>query len=269
MIDVVVPAHPKDFDVLRLSVRSALRHLVPVRRVVVVSPERFSYDDARVEWVPEPSLPALPALSDLRLRRPELETRAAWIYQQLLKLGAAAYVPGLTDRFLAMDADVVFLRRVEFGPALPRFPYSRATELHPPYLETYARLTGEPAQQGHSFVAHHMLFDQDFLGDLLSTIAERHGMPWYWAVVDAADPLQGSSLGEWDLYGQWVLSRHPDQAVHRQVFWKDARTVPGPWARALLGLDFDFVAAHNYAREGRLVRAWHVGKRLAAELAAR
>lgn len=269
MIDVVVPAHPKDFDVLRLSIRSMLRHLVSIQRIIVVAPEAFAFDDPRVAWMPEPAPPAMPTLEDVRSRRPELGSRAPWIYQQLLKLGAPSYIPDLAERFLAIDADVVFLRRVAFDPELGRFPYSRATELNPPYLDAYTKLTGEPAQAGYSFVAHHMLFDQQFLEELLKIVAGRHGVPWFWAIVDAANPCEASSIGEWDLYGHWVLSHHPGDAVHRQLFWKDARTVPGPWARAALGMDYDFVAAHNYARERRLPRAWHVAKRLLAELVAR
>jgi hypothetical protein len=269
VIDAVVPAHPKDFDVLRLAVRSLLRHVVPLRRVVVVSSQPFSYRDERVVSVPEPALPTFPSLAEVRARRPELGDRVGWIYQQLLKLGAPEYVPHLSERFLAMDADVIFLRRVSFGPELPRFPYSRATELNRPYLDAYRRLTGETAVEGHSFVAHHMLFDQSILAGLVAAIASRHDLPWYWSYTDTADPEQASSVGEWDIYGQWALAHHFGESVHRQVFWKDTRTVPGVLARAALGLEFDFVAAHNYARESRGGRAWHIAKRVVAEVVSR
>jgi hypothetical protein len=269
VIDVVVPCHPKDFDVLRLAVRSLLRHVDPVGRVVVVSAQRFATGDARVEWVPEPALPVFPSLADVQARRPELRGRAAWVYQQLLKLGAPEYVPDLSARFLVVDADVVFLRRVSFGPELPAFPFSRATELNASYLEAYRRLTGDEAREGHSFVAHHMLFDAELLSGLKDAISAHHGLPWYWGYVDAVDPADTSSIGEWDAYGQWVLAHHPEAALHRQLFWRDMRTVPGPWARASFGLEYDFLAAHNYAREPRRARAWHVAKRLAGELVAR
>jgi hypothetical protein len=269
VIDAVVPAHPKDFDLLRLAVRSLLRHVVPLRRVVVVSSQPFSYRDDRVVSLAEPALPVFPSLGEVRKRRPELGDRAAWIYQQLLKLGAPEYVPDLSERFLAVDADVVFLRRVSFGPELPRFPYSRATELNRPYLEAYRRLTGEEPIDGQSFVAHHMLFDRFILADLLAAISARHDLPWHWAYTDAADPEQASSVGEWDLYGQWALAHHPGESAHRQVFWKDTRTVPGLLARATVGLDFDFVAAHKWARESRADRAWHAAKRVVAEVVKR
>lgn len=263
MIDVVVPVHEKDFGVLRHSVRSILRHIVPLGRVYVVSKQPFEVHDDRVEWVAEPSPPVFPSLEDVRTRwngRPE---RAGWVYQQLLKLGAPEYIPELSPRFLMVDSDVVFLRQVRWDTQA-RYPYSRATELHPPYEAAYRQLTGREPLAGNSFTAHHVLFDREYLAELLAAIEALHGEPWHQACVAAAAGDE-SGLNEQDLYGHWVLAMHPAEAEHRQLHWRDVRTVPGPFGRAVIGLDYDFVAAHRYLRQSRLLRVRGTAARIAAE----
>jgi Family of unknown function (DUF6492) len=272
VIDVVIPAHAKDFAVLRHAVRSVLRHVTPLGRVYVVSQTRFSWPGERVTWVPEPSSPGFLALEDVHLRwpeqHPETVHRAGWVYQQILKLGAGEYIEDLSPRFLAMDADVVFLRRVSFGEELGRFPYSRATEYHEPYAAAYRQLVGEEPPGGQSFVAHHMLFDRALLAELCETIAQRHATPWQRAYLDSVEFAEPSGIGEWDTYGYWVLTHHPELARHRQLFWRDAQVQPGPLGRAVLGLDYDFVAVHAYGRRPRARRLTATIARLTGELAA-
>ena len=258
-IDVVIPAHEKDFDLLRHAVRSVLRHVSPVRRVHVVSSTPFRGMDDRVRWIPEPESSVVPTIADLRRTwtgRPGAQLdRAPWIYQQLLKLAAPAYVEPLTTSYLVMDADVVFLRPVSFDPdGCGRFPYSRSWELHAPYREAYRRLFGTDAPTGHSFVAHHMLFEQSLVSEMLREIEDRHATGWADAILASIDAGQESAFSEWETYGWWLMDRHPDVPRHRQVFWQDVRVVPRRRERAVLGLDFDFVAAHRWMRQSRWQR---------------
>ncbi|MDP9318813.1 MAG: DUF6492 family protein, partial [Actinomycetota bacterium] len=274
MIDVVIPAHEKDLAVLNRSVRGVLRHVGPVRRVVVVSAAPFAMPDARVSWAPEPSPPALPGLAEVRAacmaRGPGLAARASWIYQQLLKLGAGAYVPDLSPSYLVIDSDVIFLRPVSFDPGdVRRFPYSLAYEYHRPYHDAFERLVGEAPPIGHSLTAHHMLYDRALLDELFTELEDRHGKAWHAAYLDAGDPNEASSISEMDIYGLWVIARHPELSQRRQLAWRDVHTVPTAFGRAQYGIDYDFVAAHAWARQRRSERALDVGARLARELQAR
>ncbi|MFL5906723.1 MAG: DUF6492 family protein, partial [Solirubrobacterales bacterium] len=227
MIDVVIPAHTKDFRTLRHSIRGVLRYVSPLRRVVVVSATPYETRDERVIWVPEPDSGTLPSLeavhSDWESRSADATPRAAWIYQQLLKLGAATYIEDLTPRFLVIDADVIFLRPVSFDADQGRFLYSRATEYHPAYNESFRRLFQSEPPSGHSFTAHHMLYDRDLLEELFAEIEQSHEESWFWAYVHAADPAESSAINEQDMFGLWMLSRHPELSRHRQLFWRDVQ----------------------------------------------
>lgn len=268
-VDVVIPAHEKDREVLQHCVRAALRHLVPVRHVHVVSRVRLARTrDERVRWVPEPTLPTFPSADEIRGEFAGPPQRAGWIYQQLLKLAAPEFIPGLAERFLVLDADVVFLRRVSWDDATGRFPYSRASEHHPPYEAAYRRLVGEEPPTGQSLVAHHMLFERAFVAELLDAIENFTARPWRSAILEACTGEEASMFSEWNLYGWWVLRHRPEASVHRQLHWRDVRTVPGLAGRAVIGLDYDFVAAHRYLRAGRPARARSATARILGELVA-
>ncbi len=267
-LDVVIPAHHKDFDTLEACVRSVVRHVGGLRSVWVVSDRRFESSLAAIEWVPEPPGEVLPSIGRIREQwarhDPAMAGRAGWVYQQLLKLGAAHYIDGLSERYLAIDSDLVFLRGVSFDGA--RFPYSRSTEYHPPYLDAYRRLLGESPRGDESYTAHHMVYDRGLLTEMFTQIEKLHGVPWAQAYVDAVDVSQASSINEQDTYAHWVRSHHPEAAEHRQLKWRDSNFVPGLFARAALSLDYDFVAAHAYRRETKFARAKHVAARIRDEL---
>lgn len=274
-IDIVIPAHEKDFAVLRHAVRGVLRYVRPIGRIYVVANQRFEWHGGPVEWVPEPSGSGLPSLEEVRARwstrRPDA-SRAAWIYQQLLKLGAGAYIDGLSPSYLVIDSDVVFLRKVSFAPeGGTRFPYSCAFEYHEPYRDAYRRLLGKAPSIGHSLTAHHMLYDRALLSELMAEIEQRHGKSWPDAYMDAVDDDQDSSISEMDIYGWWVLDRHPELAARRQLIWRDTAVIPGMFGRAMHARDFDFVAAHAWMRKPRWLRfgatVVHLTREVRAELA--
>jgi hypothetical protein len=258
-IDVVIPAHRKDAPALPAVIGAALRHIADVRRVVVVSREEVRSADPRVVWQPEPPESELP-------RPTVLGERSGWVYQQLLKLGTPTYAHDVSDAFLIVDADVVFLRPTSFTPEPgKRFPYSIGYEWHAPYRAAYERLFGRKPPVGYSLISHHMLLDRELLAEMFAEIESIHGVPWHEAYVAAVDPSEPSSIADYETYGWWMLDRHPELAYRRQLEWRDVRVIPGPVGRALYGADFDFVAAHAWGRQPRGRRAAGLAARLAGE----
>ena len=255
-IDVVLPVHEKDRDVLPLSLRGTLKHVRPVRRICVVSRRPVHWPDERVVWIPEPTDGQLPTLDQLRAlwssRYPAMLHRASWVYQQLLKLGAGSYIEDLSPSYLVVDADVLFLRDVSFSlPAGVRFPYSRATESWAPYHDAYRRLLGVDATSTHSMVTHHMLFDRALIAELQGEIEARHQSRWHEAYLVVLDYSCLSPISVFNTYGWWMLDRHPELSRHRQLLWRDVPVVPTALARASLARRFDFVAAHLWMRQPR------------------
>lgn len=268
-IDIVIPAHPKDFPVLRHGLRALLRHVSPIRRIVVIAPQPFEARDPRVRWVADPPVDVLPSPKAIAARwAPDSAAagRAGWLYQQLVKLGAASYVEDLTETFVVVDADVVFLRPVAFDlSAGKRNRYSLSAEHVPPYADAYERLVGRRPPTDRSLTAHHMVIDRGLMAELTAELERRTGVPWYDAFLGAVDPSQPAAC-EQSTYGWWVLDRHPELAEHRQLQWHDVRAAPSLFERARLAPDFDFVAAHAWKHESFVQRASSGTLRVAAEV---
>lgn len=252
MIDVVMPTHEKDFEVLPLAVAGALRYITPLRRVCVVSEKPFTYGDDRVAWYAEPPASTMPSAAQLHARwvehNADMAVRANWVYQHLLKLGAGKYIDDLSPSYLVVDADVIFLRPVRFDPRELRFPYSFDNESHQPYRDAYRRLLGVAPQTQRGLIAHHMLFDRALLGELMAELERRHSQPWYEAYCGVVDYDELSPISVFNTYGWWVLDHHPELAGHRQLKWRDVPTVPTPAECAQFALELDFVAAHAWMR---------------------
>jgi hypothetical protein len=258
-LDVVIPAHPKDFETLEIAVDCALRNLPEARNVFVVSREAFSHDSPRVRHVPEPQGAGFPTVDEIRARWeaecPELAWRAGWLLQQILGLGAGQYIDELLPAYVCIDADTLFLRPVRFPLDGTRFVYCDSPQsTRKAYADAHRRLTGEEQLQ-RSFTAHHMHYDQAMLTELFAQIETLHGKPWQAAYVDAADFKDGAPINEQDTYGSWVMTHHPDVALRRPLAWTELRYVPGERRRRRLGRRFDFVSAHAYMRQPILRRA--------------
>lgn len=269
-MDAVVPAHEKDFPLLRHCVAAILRWVDPVERVFVISRTPFQAADPRVIWVAEPRGGAkLPSFDEARrhvaAHGDVATSRVGWVYQQLLKLGADELIPGLSPQYLVVDSDVVFLRRVRFDLG-PRLLYCRSTDSHTPYVAAYERLLGEAPAVDFACTAHHLHVDRALLAGMTGVIEAVHGSPWPLAYLDAVDWNEPSSINEQDTYCQWVLGAHPDAAMNRQLVWKESETVPTLIGRSALGLDYDYVACHAYRRRSRRERAMTFAVRLRGEL---
>lgn len=145
-------------------------------------------------------------------------------------------------------------------------PYSFAYEYNAPYRLAYERLFGRAPSTALSLAAHHMLYDCGLIADMVKKIEQYHGKPWYDAYVEAVDFEEESSISEMDIYGWWVLDRNPEMAYRRQLIWRDTRVIPHAFGRAFFAADFDFVAAHAWARQPRSERGAGGVARLGAEL---
>lgn len=251
-LDVVIPVHPKDFGTVELVAASARASIPGVRKLFVVSSESFVTRLPFVTPIREPTSTDFLTLVEVRSRwereNPSLAHRAGWLYQQILNLGASAYIDDLLPTYLCIDADTIFLRQVQFMIAGKRFVYadSRYPE-HRPYLEAYRRLTGEEPLR-RSFTMHHMLYAAELLTEMFAQIEERHGKPWFRAYLDSIDYGEAAGINEQDTYGSWVMTHHPELAMHRPLTWKDQAYVPNRFMRRRLARRFDFVSAHAYMR---------------------
>ncbi len=204
---------PRDLDVAPLALTSLRRHLAnPLSRVVVSTP-RTSVAAVR-ERLPDAEIGADEDLVDTAIEAALVAAappdRLGWVRQQFLSLihvSTRARAP-----CLIWDADTIMLRRqLLLRDRAARLAISQ--EHHQPYFTLVRSLLPDlPLPMYTSTVAHHLVVDPNLLGELLAEIERGPGgRPWWRALTSHLDRTNPSPMADYELYGQWIRTRHPDR----------------------------------------------------------
>lgn len=248
MIDFIFPCHPKDFPSLKIAVDGVKNNVSCCNRIFVVSKENPNIEgvihfneEAYYKYITKEKVEEI-----WSEKNPSLAYRSKWVYQQFIKLLSGKVIPDLTDSFVLVDADTIFLRDVSFD--IEKFYYCRAKEYHKPYLEPIKKLFDIEKTIGFSTICHHMIFNKEKLNDMISEIENRFDSSFVDATLDILDYNQGSCMSEWDLYSNYMILNHPEMCENRQLEWSDIYIVPNEKHVEELKNHFDFVSCHAYMR---------------------
>lgn len=209
-IDIVIPYHPKDVDIIHRCIKSCLKNISDIGRIYVITAEK-SVVDSNVEIIDENSLfngeLTLKTIeTKLAERLPAMAKRAGWFYQQFIKIGCSYAVPDISNYYLVVDSDVVFLKKICFFNR-DRMLITRGREFHKPYFNLYEQLLGEKAGDGISFVAHHMLISRNIMMELLDKIETRFNTKWHDAILDNLNHER--QFSEYETYGHYAMNHYP------------------------------------------------------------
>jgi len=249
MIDFVVPCHPKDFPSLKVCVNGIKENISVANRIFVVSNDNPNIDG--VIHVPEqnylPYVQREQIAAKFEKHNQSLLYRTKWIYQQFIKLFSAKVIPELTDSYVMVDSDTIFLRDVSFDPE--KFYYCRAEEYHKPYIEPIKKLFGIEQTIGFSTISHHMIFNKQKLNRMISMVEKRfNSESFFECVLSILDYNEASCMSEWDLYSNYMLLNYPEMCQQRQLVWEDISFIPVKSHLDEFKENFDFVSCHAYRR---------------------
>lgn len=249
MIDFVIPCHPKDFPSLKLSVNGIKKNISAANRIFVITEKDPQIDG--VIHVPEeiyyPHITKEKIHQIWESKNPRLAYRAKWVYQQFVKLLSAKLIPELTDSFVVVDSDTIFVRDVSFD--INKFYYCRAEEYHLPYLKPTKILLGIEDTIGFSSISHHMIFNKEKINEMISMIESRFdSKPFIECVLNILDYDEASCMSEWDLYANYMILNHPEMSEQRQLVWEDISFIPVESHLEEFKESCDFVCCHAYRR---------------------
>lgn len=246
-IDFVIPSHEKDAATLRLVV-DGVRKNRSCRNVYIISEKKPSVDNAAhiAESEFDPMFCKESIRAEWTRRYPVFAWRAGWLYQQLLKLMCFKVISGLSESFVVVDSDTIFLRDVPFVPG--KYYFCKTKEYHPPYLPPIRALLGVVETIGFSCVTHHSIFNSRFLQAMIGEIEARHRLPLVEAILRHLDFSEPSCFSEWDLYANYMILRHPKVTRRRQLRWADIKEQPSSVQLAAYAKKYDFVSCHAYLR---------------------
>lgn len=248
MIDFVIPCHPKDFPSLKIAAEG-IKNVSCVNRIFVVSME-----NPKLDWVihiPEERyfkyINKEKIAEKFSTHAPHLLVRTKWVYQQFLKLYAFKVIPELTNSYVLVDSDTIFLRDVPFD--LEKFYYCKTEEYHKPYLEPIKKLFGVEKTIGFSTICHHMIFNKEKMAEMHSFVEKKFNSDSFFeTVLSILDFTEASCVSEWDLYANYIILNYPEFSVHRQLVWDNISFIPIKSHLEDFKDRFDFISCHAYKR---------------------
>lgn len=219
-VDVFIPYHPKDRHALPHVVKSLYQHLRPRPKRVVCVGSGLSGGAAQAvvaaggEFLDERAVSEVPhrsAMPEILVRR---RIRTGWYYQQLLKWAFRRL--STTAAYVVIDADSVLVNDLSLQQADGTYLLDRTTQWHEPYFDHFARILGwRPARQD-SFIINYQIIDVALLDELLAEIETRGGgKPWHTCIMDAVDRTQNAGFSEFETYGYWLATTHPERFASR------------------------------------------------------
>ncbi|HEY5235877.1 MAG TPA: DUF6492 family protein [Rhabdochlamydiaceae bacterium] len=255
-IDVVIPCHPKDTQLLDRCIWGIRANGKNIRRVIVVSSVQIT---EQAEWFPENAFPftkddLLKVIFNNDQNRcnayaSNKNNRTGWMFQQLLKLYAPFVIPDISSNVLVLDADAVFLKPTAFLTPEGGAYLTAATEYFACYFEHAQRLIPNFRRVAKvSGIAHHMLFQRAILEDLLQTIETAHRVPAWQAICACIDmnEIFLSPFSEYEIYFNFCLAR-TKQIKLRQMLWGNVTSLKDVRGKQAQG--YTFVTCHSHERK--------------------
>ncbi len=254
-LDILIPAHKKDLQILEYCIAAAKKKVEGARRVIVISKERYS-DNA--EWFDEALFPF-----SIEMVREHVGKSSGWYFQQLLKLYAPTIIPNISENVLILDSDTVFFRRVKMLDTKGRAYYNiskekcatrrkfdqRVAAHAEKMLPILATKNLPPEFQNISGISHNMVFNHEILRDLFARVEAHHNSsePFYKIFLKFSDELHSAS--EYQIYFNFLLIYHKEKILIKKLCFKNTADIDIRKYRKRF--KYHYCSFHSYLRGPR------------------
>lgn len=234
--DGLVVVTPKDFE--RLSMHhQRIVDLLPVRNLYIVgSPEiadLIKKENLNALFINENDIVSFDdvynciqdMMAPILSGRPLPRGICGWYYQQFLKMQFARICKD--EFYMVWDGDTVPCKTFSMFDKNGLPILDLKNEYHKPYFDTLSILFPDLKKvQKKSFIAEHMLFNCKLMCEILDNIEANDSIPGthFWEKIIHAvgiDNIQSNSFSEFETYGTYVATRHPDTFILRT--WNSLR----------------------------------------------
>ncbi|MBO5620893.1 MAG: hypothetical protein J5959_04620 [Butyrivibrio sp.] len=144
-----------------------------------------------------------------------------WYYQQFLKMQYAFLCED--QYYMTWDGDTIPCRKLDMFMEENGKPFfDLKHEFHKEYFDTMGvLLPGFTKAIGRSFISEHMLFNAEYMKELIAEIENNTEIPGirFWEKilhVIPEDKIQSSAFSEFETYGTFVAKRHSDAYALRE-----------------------------------------------------
>lgn len=145
------------------------------------------------------------------------KVRAGWYYQQFLKMVFCTRCTG--QFYMSWDMDTVPLRNIELFDDIGNPIFGLKKEYNPGYFNTIEKLLGLKKTIDESFISEHMIFNKDYMVELLDAIVksqEKEDLFWKKIIESIDDDYITLGFSEFETYGTFVTDKYPDSYSNRE-----------------------------------------------------
>ena len=220
---IMIPLAEKDLGRVARAVESLREHVLhPISEIVIAGQDSDAIrafcaanglryvceNEVLPAWVNEPRLTPE---GGLRVR--------GWVRQQLLKLTVFDWLDA--QNVLVHDADNCLLHDVSYfeGERQVLYLSDEFTRHYQPLLD---EALGPFSRFHRSFVTHFMLLQRDLVGGLDAHVMRQQGLSMADFIGARLDMAHSCMLSEFELYGNFLNSFHPERFVTRYWFGRNA-----------------------------------------------
>jgi hypothetical protein len=236
--DIVIPAGPNDISMIHHNIKCIKKNVIGYRNIYIVTPAKYITVDGAI------IVQDYFSIDDIAKYHKKSE-RNGWYLQQLLKLYAWKYIPGILDTYLVVDSDTFFVKPTTFIQD-SKCLYATGSEYHVPYFQHMERLHPNFRRAtSSSGICHHMMFQTKYLKQMIKLVEDHHGNKLeFWEVfLTQVNPTQipYSGASEYEIYFHFMVSNYPESIEIRQLNWANSPSKIEPF--------FDFISWHWYSRD--------------------
>jgi FkbM family methyltransferase len=218
IFDIVICVGPKDKDIIYQQIEYIKINIIGYKKIYLISydPNIIVKDCITIN---ENIFPF--SLDTISFFHGKLN-RNNWYLQQLLKLYAGKFIPGILEKYLVIDADTFFLKPTTFIEN-NKCLYNFGTEYHKPYFDHMLLLDKNliKVDNTKSGICHHMIFETIYINELFNKIEKNHNDKFYNVFLKLVSEFEFTSSGasEYEIYFNYMLKNHNDKIKIRQLNW--------------------------------------------------
>lgn len=230
-IDVIITVAPKDIDKLEnclIGIKKNILH--KISNIFIIGKQ-----DPKLEKI-EKIFSCIHVEEDYLIKKNDLNIkyifkgidRSGWLFQQLLKY-KAAIILGNQKFKLVIDSDTVFCRKQKFEKN-NKIILSANDSYHLPYFAAAKNLLDLKDVTNISFVSHHIIFNKEYLSEMLDYLEKKYNKIWYRAIIENIDYDCLSNYSEFESYAQFVMSKYKHTTkieywFNKTVFREDKKDI--------------------------------------------
>jgi hypothetical protein len=238
--DCIIPYGPNDKNVINLCIEYAKKNLIGLRNIYIISYDK-DFSNPLSKTINEDIFP----FNKNKISKVINPDRAGWYLQQLIKLYSYKIINDLTEYYLILDSDTIFLKPTKFfDNAKPL--YNFGTEYHCHYFEHMNKLHPSlKKSSSKSGICHHMIFKKNILNSLFKLIEEYHNKEFWEVFIEKTIGINSHSIAsEYEIYFTYIHIYFSDSFKIRQLKYQDLPTIDFSNIN-----DNDYISNHFYMRK--------------------